>query len=96
MAVISRSVTVPVGSTPTAITGLDNDDAYGYTMLLQNTDTQGNHLLYIGGSDVTIANGYPIQAGTIVGPMSIKRSETLYVVHGHTTSLELRALILNG
>lgn len=94
MAITSRNVAVTQTATP--ITNLDTDDQYGYTLLVYNTDTAGNHLVYIGGADVTSANGYPVPAGAIVPAMQLKRSESLYVVTDHTTAVNIRVLALNA
>lgn len=78
MAVKSFSLTVT--TTAQQITTTDTDIMKGTTLWIHNHEHNNNHSIYIGGSDVTTANGLHIPAQETLGPIFIQTHESIYII----------------
>lgn len=84
------TASVTVTTTAQALTGTDSDNLIGSGICVKNT---GATTCYIGGSDVTSANGYPLAAGEAFAADSATGGDVLYArtASGTTTVAVLRS-----
>lgn len=87
MAVSSRAVTVTTA--PTRIDADADDNIVGQALMMHNGSTA---TVFIGGPDVTTANGVPVEAGTWAPTLTrLHGSDVLYGVVASLTA-EVRVL----
>lgn len=81
MAVSAAVVTV--GTTPTLLTGSESDALLGSHIVVNNTSAV---TVYIGGSAVTIATGFPVAAGVTTVRFELGPNEAMYGVVAAATA----------
>lgn len=87
MAVSSRAVNVTTSAAQ--ITSTPTDSVSGQSLLVyNNSDTT----VYIGGSNVTTANGAPVPVATWSPAFGISPGEAVYAIHGGSGNKEVRVL----
>lgn len=69
-----RATRVNVGTSPTALTGSSSDYHSGQSGLVRN---RGANTVYVGGSDVTTAQGFRLDPGESI-PLDLFDGEALY------------------
>lgn len=72
---MSKSVRIVVTTEPTLLTPPEEDSTPGSSSLIKNT---GSQTIYVGGEDVTVAEGYPMAVGEFVSADLGGRRDSLY------------------
>jgi hypothetical protein len=88
MAASSRAVTVTTTATRLDSTTDDADGPFGQGLAIYNN---GSATIYLGGSDVTTANGSPVPAGTWGPGFEMHQQDELYAIVASGT-VEVRVL----
>jgi archaellum component FlaG (FlaF/FlaG flagellin family) len=88
--VAARASRLTVTTTPVELTGADQGQSSGSSILVQ----AGSVTVYVGGSTVTAADGFPIAAGATL-TLDLDPGELLYAVaaSGSTTVHVLRTAL---
>ena len=67
-----------VSTTAVALTNADTDITAKGELWVMNLEAAGGASVWIGGADVTVANGFTLLPQQTHGPIELKNNETLY------------------
>lgn len=79
-----KTAVVTATTTAAAVTATDSDDLRGQGLVFKNTGP--TNTAYLGGSDVTAANGYPIAPGEALTLNAASSGDAPYLITSTSTT----------